>query len=123
MKHALQSLLVAAIFFGTDVVSADDKSTDAAMAVDQVAKLNVDTAEADAKAAIARGDRRLLAVYGFTVEVPGSKENVAILRDKYGLRVLEGTGDAIKGPQDQVLNKNARQYARKYNQIIISQSP
>jgi hypothetical protein len=124
MKHVLQSILVALIFFcGSSVVMGENKSSDAYMAVDQVAKLNPDTAEADAQAAIGRGDRRLLAVYGFTVEVPGATEKVPVLREKYGLRILQGTGDAIKDPRDQALNKMARQYAKKYNQIIMSQAP
>jgi hypothetical protein len=103
-------------------VAADEKLTDS-MKIEQVAKLNVDTAETDAMAAIAHGNVRLMAVYGFTIEVPGVDESVAKLRQLYGLRMLEGTGDAIKGPQDRLLNENARKYVAQYNQTVISSSP
>jgi hypothetical protein len=122
MKRALRGLLVALLFCGAGIVMSADKTTDAYMAVDEVSKLKLDTAGADAEAAIARGDLRLLAVYGITLEVPGTTETPSKLREKYGLRILEGTGDAITGPKDQALNKLARKYARTYNQTIISKA-
>ena len=88
--------------------------------IERVMQLKVDTAELDARAAIAHSDRRLLAVKGITVEVPGVDASVATLREQYGLRILEGTSDAIKGPQDRLINGNARNYAKKYNRIIVS---
>jgi hypothetical protein len=120
MKYALLGFIVAVLYM--DVAVATDDQLNDAMKIEQVAKLNVDAAETDARAAIARGDVRLLAVYGITVEVPGVDTNVATLRQQYGLRMLEGTSDAIKGPQDLRLNENARKYAKKYNRIIISES-
>ena len=122
MKQLSLILIVAVLIPGVAIVAADEKLTDS-MKIEQVAKLNVDTAETDARAAIAHGDVRLMAVYGFTIEVPGVDESVEKLRQLYGLRMLEGTGDAIKGPQDRLLNENARRYAAKYNQTVISSSP
>jgi len=122
MKRASLGIIASVLTLTLSVpaMAADDKIDDT-MNVEQVANLKVDAAETDARAAIARGDQRLLAVYGITVEVPGVDTSVATLRQRYGLRILEGTSDAIKGPQDRLLNENARKYAKKYNRIIISE--
>ena len=122
MKQSLLSIMVAVLTLTLSIplMAADDRIDDT-MKVEQVTQLKVDAAETDARAAVARGDQRLLAVYGITVEVPGVDTNVATLRQQYGLRILEGTSDAIKGPQDRLFNENARKYAKKYNHIIISE--
>jgi hypothetical protein len=111
--------LILVMLFAVSSVSANDNPSDD-MKAEQVSHLKVDTAQADAEAALVRGDTRLLAVYALTVEVPGTSESVSSLRQKYGLRMLEGTGDAIKGSHDRLMNENARNYAIKYNQVIIS---
>jgi hypothetical protein len=118
MKQILIGL-ISLVLLAVSAVSANDK-TNNDMSVAEVAQLKVDTAQADAEAALIRGDTRLLAVYGLTIEVPGASEAVSSLRQRYGLRMLEGTGDAIKGPHGRLINENARNYAVKYNQLIIS---
>lgn len=95
------------------------ESTDTVMKVEDVRQLLVERAENDAKTAIARGDRRLLAVYGITLEVPGVSDDVSKLRSQYGLKILAGTSDAINGEQDRRMNLNARRYARLYNRMVI----
>jgi hypothetical protein len=97
-----------------------DESTVTVMKAEDVRHLVVGQAENNAKSAIARGDRRLLAVYGLTLEVPGVSDDVSKLRSQYGLRILEGTSDAIKGEQDRQMNLNARKYATQYNRTVIS---
>jgi hypothetical protein len=92
------------------------------MAVNDVMKLRPENAEPDARSALARGDTRLLAVYGYTVEVPGVQADAEELRLKYGLRMLEGTSDSYKGDGAQRLNETARRYASAYNRIVISQT-
>jgi hypothetical protein len=119
MKRAWLGIVIALPLFCVLSIAADIKNDDT-MKVEQVAKLKVDAAVADAKAAVARGDRRLLAVYGIALEVPGVDADVATLRQQYGLRILEGTSDAIKGPQDRLFNDNARSYAKRYNNSIVS---
>ena len=114
------NLLMALLLIQVSDASASDNLTDAIMTVDRVAGLKVEMAERDAKAAMAHGDRRLLAVYGITFEVPGTVEAVPILRQKFGLRVLQGTGDALNGSKDKAFNDNARRYAKKYNQTVLS---
>jgi hypothetical protein len=97
-----------------------DESTETVMKAEDVRHLVVGQAENDAKGAIARGDRRLLAVYGLTLEVPGVSDEVSKLRRKFGLRILEGTSDAIKDAQDRQMNLNARKYAMQYNRVVIA---
>jgi hypothetical protein len=97
-----------------------DESTDAVMKTEDVRHLLVGQAEKDAKSALARGDRRLLAVYGLTLEVPGVDDDVSRLRSQYGLKILGGTSDATTGAQDRQMNLNARKYAIQYNRVVIS---
>ncbi|MEO8896298.1 MAG: hypothetical protein ABI450_10490 [Rhizomicrobium sp.] len=93
------------------------------MNIEQVRKLDVKTAASDAKAALARGDKRLLAVYGFTLSVPGGPQqgDAHIWRDTTGLRILDGTSDAIHGEAGRRFNDNARAYAEKYNKVMLSE--
>jgi len=63
-----------------------DESTVTTMKAEDVRHLVVGQAENDAKSAIARGDRRLLAVYGLTLEVPGVADDVRKLRTRYPRR-------------------------------------
>jgi hypothetical protein len=97
-----------------------NESTDAVMKAEDVRHLLVGQAEKEAKSALARGDRRLLAVYGLTLEVPGVSDDVRRLRSQFGLRILEGTSDATTGAQDRQMNLNARKYAIQYNRVVIS---
>jgi|KBSSwiStaDraftv2_1062776.scaffolds.fasta_scaffold418286_1 hypothetical protein len=97
-----------------------NESTDTVMKAEDVRHLLVKQAENAAKSAISRGDRRLLAVYGLTLEVPGVRDDVIRLRSQYGLRILKGTSDVIKGPRDRQMNLNARKYAIQYNRVVIS---
>jgi hypothetical protein len=98
-----------------------DKSADN-MKVEDVMHLKPEKAEVDARQALAHGDTRLLAVYGYTVEVPGVRANAGELKVKYGLRMLEGTTDSYKNDRDRQMNENARRYASIYNRIVVSQS-
>lgn len=119
-----RELLVGVLLVGISTWHASTADTKplSDMKAEEVARLKVSTAELDAKNAVAHGDKRLLAVYGLTVEVPGVQGDVSELRAKYGLRILEGTSDAIKGPSDRVLNQTARNYAARYNQTVVSES-
>ena len=79
--------------------------------------LKLNNATEDATNAFAKGDTRLLGVYGFALEVPG------YLGDPYShkssIRILDGTGDAFCTKEEQDLNHNARAYAKKYNQTML----
>ena len=86
----------------------------------QVAQLKPSNAAADAKNALSRGDKRLLAVYGYALELPGIDGDLAKMRAIYGLRLLQGTSDAYKDEQERAFNESARLYAAAYNRVIIA---
>ena len=102
-----------------DVAFADKSG--GSMKVEEVMHLKPENAEADARSAVARGDTRLLAVYGYTVQVPGVRADTGELKVKYGLRMLEGTTDSYKDDRDRQMNENVRRYASIYNRIVVSQ--
>lgn len=75
----------------------------------------------DAKAAVERKDFVLLGVYGYTWSIPGIEESKKFeYREKYGVKLLDGTGDVILGAEHGHLIKLATDYAKKYNQYVIS---
>jgi hypothetical protein len=91
-------------------------------------RLNIDAAVSDARKAIAKGDLRLLAVMGYTTEIPVNNSglemverfNTAVKSNE--VSVIEGTSDTPAGPQCAELNKRARRYAEIYNKEILSVS-
>ena len=88
----------------------------------QVAQLKPSNAAADAKNALSRGDKRLLAVYGYALELPGIDGDLAKMRAIYGLRLLR-TAAARRGNKDEqerAFQKSARLYAAAYNRVIIA---
>lgn len=87
------------------------------MGLEELRSLKLNNATEDATNAYARGDARLLGVYGFSVEVPGY--DGAPYPHKSKIRILEGTGDAFCTREEADLNHNARTYARKYNDTML----
>jgi hypothetical protein len=74
----------------------------------------------DAQRALTRGDFRLLAVRGYSVEAPGTDFNYGEARRRFGTLEIDGTSDDLAWPWDGYLNDRARDYAAKYNRIIVS---
>ena len=76
---------------------------------------------ADAKAAVARKNFVLLGVRGYTWLIPGTEDSKKIeYREKYGVKLLEGAGDVILGEEHGHLIELAIEYAKKYNQYVLS---
>ena len=76
---------------------------------------------ADAKAAIERRDFVLLGVRGYTWLIPGVEEPQKFeYRDKYGMKLIEGTDDVVLWPEHQRLIRLATKYAEIYNLYILS---
>jgi hypothetical protein len=70
-------------------------------------------AVADARAALANGDRHLLMVGGFVGTVPGVEDS-----ESYPTRMMEGTSDTdIRRCAGQ--RAAAEAYAAKYNQTVV----
>jgi hypothetical protein len=114
--------LGALVILGASVVSAcgGDQSVPTKTDYSALRELKVENAVADAQRAIAAKDFRLLAVMGFSIEVPGAGDDVPSLEKEYGTKVIPGTSDAIQGEEHKRLNDNARAYAKKYNEFILS---
>jgi hypothetical protein len=93
--------------------------------VDELRKLNVENAVEDARKALKSGDPRVLGVYGLTIDIPGApaalQEDPPLLRATYGIRMIEGTSDALISEEHEKLNDNAVRYAEKYNQTIFAE--
>ena len=86
----------------------------------------VETADpvADAKAAITQKDFRLKGVYGLTLKVPGIEpDRVEELRRRLGVSPIEGTSDAMEGPEHKHLIDMAYKYAEAYNARILQAAP
>jgi hypothetical protein len=71
-------------------------------------------APSDALAAFARGERRLMGVYGYTGIVPGAEEvNLPVT-------YIEGTSDMIESAECERLNPLAHQYAENFNRRMLA---
>ncbi len=111
---AAVSVFYTLIFPGPEIFAADEELAE----LRQIEKSNP---EADAISALRHGDRRLLSVMGFADEVPAAAGNVTdrqILK-KHGVRRIKGTTDCIRGKEQERLQPIAREYARKYNCVIL----
>jgi hypothetical protein len=82
--------------------------------------LKIENARTDAQKAIAAKDYRLHGVRGYAIEVPGAGTNVSALEQQYGIKVIEGTSDFFRDEEGRRLNENARAYAKKYNETVLS---
>ena len=87
----------------------------------QIATLaNADVA-ADVAKALVKGDRRFLMNVGFGGSIPGVTNWSAEMREKYGTRILDGTGDMVFDSKQEEFRKVADEYAEKYNQLLMEQ--
>ena len=70
----------------------------------------------DLSASLARGDTRFLGIHGYTSFVPGVDRSIA---SHHGVRYLDGTSDAIRGPEHARLNRLASTCAERYNKLLL----
>jgi hypothetical protein len=76
-------------------------------------------AELDAKAALAKGDFRLLAMAQRGMFIPGVDQDLTAQYElKCGIRLVDGYTDAVRGEEHLRLLKMAHTYALHYNEII-----
>lgn len=87
---------------------------------EDLAKLRVDPIRA-AEDAVGRGDRRLLAVNGYTRWTPGALDYS--LRTKYGYRTLENTSDTPDDASCVAYQDAAIAYAERYNGRVLQLVP
>ena len=82
--------------------------------------VNSANAEADARAALAEGDFRLMTVPGRGEVIPGieaSQRSTYSLR--CGTRLIPGMSDAVRDESHLRLLKKASEYGARYNSLII----
>jgi len=78
---------------------------------------------ADARRALAAGDLRLIAVYGVTWSIPGvAWDKKQQYRQQFGVKFIEGTGDAFVSQEHYRLAVKAGEYAKSYNLFVLNQT-
>lgn len=114
-------IIVSVIFLLLSAFSswADDKNQKGIEPVEQLRWLYKADPEKDALEAIAKGDLRLRAVYGYTMIIPGIKDDYTKYKKAYGINPIEGTSDYLQNEEHGKLNTIAVKYAEKYNQVIL----
>lgn len=75
----------------------------------------------DAQNALASNDHRLVGVYGYVVSIPGVEMSQWLTyQQRYGLRAIEGTSDALEGEEHARLVRKATEYAEHYNKHVLT---
>jgi hypothetical protein len=92
-----------------------DARAELAQRADSLAALDP---EDEAREAIARGDLRFLATCGFAC-LPTGIDRPAARIPQDSLHIIAGTSDAVTSEEVARLNAVAREYASRYNQVIL----
>lgn len=88
---------------------------------EQLPILQARNPEADARAAIARGDRHFLCNAGRSDTVPGLNVGVyAQVRNNCPTRCMEGVTDALYGPNHNRYLQAALAYSARWNQTMLA---
>lgn len=100
----------------SEPVSAEDTS-----AVKRGVQYEQRDPEADARAAIERGDLRLLGFATRVTSLPGvaAASREAAL-DTCGVRLLAGFGDVIRSDEELAAMQQASAYAKRYNAVVLA---
>ena len=97
-----------------------DQHSQVEQAVQRLIWVESANATQDAEASIAKGDTTLLALSSRGTRIPGlsieDQENAIKL---CGVRLLDGTGDAIFSERQLNLLQQVHKYAEAYNRIIL----
>ena len=73
----------------------------------------------DAKTAIENNNKKYVAVYGFSIEIPGiSEEESFEAYSNNNYEAIEGTGDDLCSEEHAELTNMAREYASNYNKTL-----
>jgi len=74
----------------------------------------------NAREALKNGNQKLMAVYGFTLYIPGVEGKQAkSAYDDGNYIAIEGTTDALCSEEHGKLNSLALNYAESYNQVLL----
>ncbi len=76
--------------------------------------------EADAKAALARGDTRLFGIASRVTVLPGvPSDQYATYTARCGVKLLRGSGDQVYGARQLERMEKMTAYAKRYNRIVM----
>jgi hypothetical protein len=84
--------------------------------LDVLAKAEV---AADVAAAKHRGDKRLIGIFGYALEIPGRETSSTTLPAGYSVTPIKGTSDAITSPTQERFQSRLRKYAALYNKGLL----
>ncbi len=105
-------LSIMALFSPLSSVSTCDEEKELAWIVNANSTLN-------ANSAISNNDLKFIAVYGFTLEIPGLTEKEELIaKNIKNYTALKGTTDALCSSVHGELVAKARKYAFTYNKLI-----
>lgn len=104
---------------GVDTGGLDTGRAEALKTCEKLSGLDPAKAAEDARRAKSSGDVRLLGVHGYGDEVPGVAGDAGAIARTHGVRMIEGTSDAVVSKRCSALNINAHKYAAKYNKVIL----
>jgi len=106
---------------GTGQIDPTSLSAQERAAISSLSWLRDADASRDAKQAIARGDKRLLAMASRSPSLPGvPAEQTSKAKAVCGIHYVKGSTDAVMGETHLRLLQAARDYARQYNGIMLS---
>ena len=115
----LFNLLASTVFFGT-AISGNNEGHSCEELVQKLVWVEGANPDKDAEHALARGQRKYMAVGGYILYIPGtaSTEYFRATSEKdYSL--IEGTSDGFCNERHKLLNDRAFKYAESYNTYII----
>jgi hypothetical protein len=113
------AILIALTTSASGCKLATDRQADIAAGCPELRAFDVSAASATATRAVQSGDKKLLAVRGYAIEIPGIFD-VHAARKKYGIFIIPGTSDAIANRTCGILNDQAISYAKIYNRTVTS---
>lgn len=76
------------------------------------------SAEEDARRAARAGDLRVVAVPGYSLEIPGTKLTGWEASNRYGIIVVEGASDVLSDSEAEAMEV-AVLYAERYNTVMM----
>ena len=83
--------------------------------------LNLKDPASDARRNFAHGDLRFVGVRDYSCNAPGREgRELESLIATHGLRCLDGTTDALEGPEHSTLQRHASTYGIEYNKELAS---
>ncbi len=86
----------------------------------ELENFNLEHPDQDVLRNLENNDNRFVGIYGYTIELLGvAEEDQIYFKDKYGVRIIGGTSDAIESDEHGNLIRTARKYAEEYNQKLI----